>query len=108
MRRLDVKGGIPSPLHNPPMRVYAMPHWFVYSLIFYWREDLFGLLFHIVGRDEDHKAERNGNDTGDDLQLIPAAGEAQNQGEGVEDQADQGDKPGPLILDASLAATRSR
>jgi hypothetical protein len=29
---LDVKGGIPSPLHNPPMRVYAMPHWFVYSL----------------------------------------------------------------------------
>lgn len=69
---------------------------------------LFGLLFHIVGRDEDHKAERNGNDTGDDLQLIPAAGEAQNQGEGVEDQADQGDKSGPLILDASLAATRSR
>ena len=35
---LNVKGGIPSPspLHNPPMRVQALPHRrrFVYSLIF--------------------------------------------------------------------------
>ncbi len=30
--RLNVKGGIPSPLHNPPMRVQALPHRFVYSL----------------------------------------------------------------------------
>ncbi len=29
---LNVKGGIPSPLHNPPMRVQAWPHRFVYSL----------------------------------------------------------------------------
>ena len=69
---------------------------------------MFGLLFHVVGRDEDRQTERDSNDAGEDLQLIPAAGEAQNQGEGVEDQADQGDKSGPLILDASLAATRSR
>ena len=27
-----MKVGIPSPLHNPPMRVYALPHKFVYSL----------------------------------------------------------------------------
>ena len=32
--RLNVKGGIPSPspLHNPPMRVQALPYRFVYSL----------------------------------------------------------------------------
>ena len=29
---LNVKGELPSPLHNPPMRVYALPHKFVYSL----------------------------------------------------------------------------
>ena len=29
----NVKGELPSPLHNPPMRVYALPHMFVYSLI---------------------------------------------------------------------------
>ena len=29
---LNVKGGIPSPLHNPPMRVEVFPHSFVYSL----------------------------------------------------------------------------
>ena len=28
---LNVKGELPSPLHNPPMRVYALPHKFVYS-----------------------------------------------------------------------------
>ena len=27
-----MKGGIPSPLHNPPMRVQAWPHRFVCSL----------------------------------------------------------------------------
>ena len=34
LRRLNVKGGIPSPLHNPPMRVQTMPHGrrVVYSL----------------------------------------------------------------------------
>ncbi len=32
LRGLNVKGGIPSPLHNPPMRVQALPHRFVYSL----------------------------------------------------------------------------
>ena len=33
-QELNVKGGIPSPspLHNPPMRVQASPHRFVYSL----------------------------------------------------------------------------
>ena len=30
--RLNVKGGIPSPLHNPPMHVEVFPHSFVYSL----------------------------------------------------------------------------
>ena len=30
---MNVKGELPSPLHNPPMRVYALPHKFVYSLI---------------------------------------------------------------------------
>ena len=30
--RLNVKGGIPSPLHNPPMRVQALLQKFVYSL----------------------------------------------------------------------------
>ena len=30
--RLNVKGGIPSPLHNPPMRIEVFPHGFVYSL----------------------------------------------------------------------------
>ena len=32
LRELNVKGGIPSPLHNPPMRVEALPQRFVYSL----------------------------------------------------------------------------
>ena len=31
-RGWNVKGELPSPLHNPPMRVYALPHKFVYSL----------------------------------------------------------------------------
>ena len=30
--RLNVKGGIPSPLHNPPMRIQALLQKFVYSL----------------------------------------------------------------------------
>ena len=30
--RLNVKGGIPSPLHNPPMRVDTLSRDFVYSL----------------------------------------------------------------------------
>ena len=30
--RLNVKGGIPSPLHNPPMRIEAFLHGFAYSL----------------------------------------------------------------------------
>ena len=30
---LNVKGGIPSPLHNPPMRVDTLSWGFVYSLI---------------------------------------------------------------------------
>ena len=29
--RLNVKGGIPSPLHNPPMRVDTLSWGFVYS-----------------------------------------------------------------------------
>ena len=29
---MNVKGELPSPHHNPPMRVYALPHKFVYSL----------------------------------------------------------------------------
>ena len=29
---LNVKGGIPSPLHNPPMRVDTLSSVFVYSL----------------------------------------------------------------------------
>ena len=45
---LNVKGELPSPLHNPPMRVYALPHKFVYSLIF--DERLSGGTFPPSGR----------------------------------------------------------
>ena len=32
LRILDVKRGLPSPLHNHPMRVFMLLRWFVYSL----------------------------------------------------------------------------